>query len=91
MSNGMMDIKDVANYLKIKEQTVYRLAQSGKIPALKIGGQWKVKKEHLDRMFDEILNEKLKELKKWQLRVDKYMEQKIFEVEFWLMNGTNFQ
>ncbi|MCD6440615.1 MAG: helix-turn-helix domain-containing protein [Candidatus Marinimicrobia bacterium] len=64
MSNGMMDIKDVANYLKIKEQTVYRLAQSGKIPALKIGGQWKVKKEHLDRMFDEILNEKLKELKK---------------------------
>ncbi len=64
MSNGMMDIKDVANYLKIKEQTVYRLAQNGKIPALKIGGQWKVKKEHLDRMFDEILNEKLKELKK---------------------------
>lgn len=64
MSNGMMDIKEVANYLKIKEQTVYRLAQNGKIPALKIGGQWKVKKEHLDRMFDEILNEKLKELKK---------------------------
>ena len=64
MSNGMMDIKEVAGYLKIKEQTVYRLAQQGKIPALKIGGQWKVKKEHLDRMFDEILNEKLKEMKK---------------------------
>ena len=64
MSNGMMDIKEVAGYLKIKEQTVYRLAQNGKIPALKIGGQWKVKKEHLDRMFDEILNEKLREMKK---------------------------
>ncbi len=64
MSDGMMDIKEVADYLKIKEQTVYRLAQQGKIPALKIGGQWKLKKEHLDRMFDEILNEKLKELKK---------------------------
>ena len=64
MSNGMMDIKDVAGYLKIKEQTVYRLAQNGKIPALKIGGQWKVKKEHLDRMFDEILSEKLREMKK---------------------------
>jgi len=64
MSGGMMDIKEVADYLKIKEQTVYRLAQNGKIPALKIGGQWKVKKEHLDRMFDEILNEKLKELEK---------------------------
>jgi len=62
MSNGMMDIKDVANYLKIKEQTVYRLAQNGKIPALKIGGQWKVKKEHLDRMFDEILNRRFLKL-----------------------------
>lgn len=64
MSNGMMDIKEVASYLKIKEQTVYRLAQNGKIPALKIGGQWKVKKEHLDCMFDEILSEKLREIKK---------------------------
>lgn len=64
MSDGMMDIKEVAGYLKIKEQTVYRLAQNGKIPALKIGGQWKVKKEHLDRMFDEILSEKLREMKK---------------------------
>jgi len=60
MTNGIMDIKEVSDYLKIKEQTVYRLAQSGRIPALKIGGQWKVKKDHLDRMFDEILNEKLK-------------------------------
>ena len=56
----IMDIKEVSEYLKIKEQTVYRLAQQGKIPAVKIGGQWKVKKEHLDTMFDEILNEKLK-------------------------------
>lgn len=63
MANGIMDIKEVATYLKIKEQTVYRLVQQKKIPALKIGGQWKIKKEHLDRMFDEILNEKLRELK----------------------------
>ena len=59
-----MDIKEVSSYLKIKEQTVYRLAQTGKIPAIKIGGQWKVKKEHLDKMFDEILKEKLNEITK---------------------------
>jgi len=64
MSDGIMDIKEVSAYLKIKEQTVYRLAQTGKIPALKIGGQWKVKKEHLDKMFDEILKEKLNEISK---------------------------
>jgi excisionase family DNA binding protein len=64
MTNGFMGIKEVASYLKIKEQTVYRLLQQGKLPGLKLGGQWKVKQDHLDRMFDEILNEKLKELKK---------------------------
>ena len=63
MSNDFMTIKDVSGYLKIKEQTVYRLVQQGKIPGLKLGGQWKVKKEHLDRMFDEILTEKLKDIK----------------------------
>ena len=62
MSNGIMGIRETAKYLDMKEQTVYRLLQQRKIPALKIGGQWKVKKEHLDRMFDEILSEKLKEL-----------------------------
>ncbi|MCD6205194.1 MAG: helix-turn-helix domain-containing protein [Candidatus Marinimicrobia bacterium] len=62
MSDTIMDIKEVSNYLKIKEQTVYRLAQQGKIPALKIGGQWKIKKEHIDSMFDEILTEKLRSL-----------------------------
>jgi excisionase family DNA binding protein len=63
MTDQIMDIKEVSRYLKIKEQTVYHLAQQGKIPALKIGGQWKVKKEHIDMLFDEILNEKIKNLK----------------------------
>ncbi len=63
MSNGIMGIRETAKYLNMKEQTVYRLLQQQKIPALKIGGQWKVKKDHLDRLFDEILNTKLDELK----------------------------
>ena len=63
MSSNIMGIKEVSKYLHIKEQTVYRLVQQGKIPAIKIGGQWKIKGEHLERMFDEILNEKLEQLK----------------------------
>lgn len=63
MTDQIMGVKEIAKYLNIKEQTVYRLVQNRKLPALKIGGQWKVKKEHLDKMFDEILNEKLKEIK----------------------------
>jgi len=55
MNNGILGIKEVADYLHIKEQTVYRLVQQRKIPALKIGGQWKIKEEHLDMMFEQIL------------------------------------
>ncbi|MBH49576.1 MAG: hypothetical protein CMG69_02345 [Candidatus Marinimicrobia bacterium] len=62
MSNGILGIKEVADYLNIKEQTVYRLVQKKKIPALKIGGQWKVKETHLDMMFDKLLQEKLNEI-----------------------------
>ena len=61
MPKGIMDIKDVASYLDLKQQTVYRLVRQRKIPALKIGGQWKVKQEHLDKMFEEMLQDKLNE------------------------------
>ena len=62
MNKDILGIKDVADYLNIKEQTVYRLVQQRKIPALKIGGQWKIKGEHLDRMFEQILQGKLEEI-----------------------------
>ena len=48
MDSNIMDIKGVADYLQIKEQTVYKLVQNKKLPAIKIGGSWKVKKDHID-------------------------------------------
>lgn len=62
MSVGIMSIKEVADYLNMKEQTVYRLVQQQKIPAVKIGGQWKTKRDHIDKLFDEMLQEKLANL-----------------------------
>ena len=62
MGDGILGIKQVADFLNIKEQTVYRLVQTGKIPAVKFGGSWKVKQDHLEKMFDQILEEKIKQL-----------------------------
>jgi len=62
MQNQIMGLKETAQYLNMKEQTVYKLLQGNKIPALKIGGQWKVKKAHLDKMFDEMLQYSLEKL-----------------------------
>ncbi len=61
MSVGIMSVKEVADYLNMKEQTVYRLVQQNKITAVKIGGQWKAKKNHIDKLFDDMLQEKLQE------------------------------
>ena len=59
----IMGIKELSNYLDIREQTLYKLIQQGRIPALKIGGQWKIKSEHIEKMFEEILEQKIRELK----------------------------
>ncbi|MDY6917693.1 MAG: response regulator [Chloroflexota bacterium] len=46
--SDLMTVKEVAHYLKLNYMTVYKLAQKGRIPASKIGGNWRFKKELLD-------------------------------------------
>jgi len=35
------------------EQTIYRLSRSGRIPSIKIAGQWRFKKDVLDNWVAE--------------------------------------
>jgi len=37
MEESLITVKEVADYLKLKEQTVYLLARQNKIPSLKVG------------------------------------------------------
>ena len=46
--SDLMTVKEVAEYLKLNYMTVYHLAQKGRIPASKIGGNWRFKKDLLD-------------------------------------------
>lgn len=39
--DGVLTIKEVAEYLKVTERTIYRLAAAKKIPAFKVGGTWR--------------------------------------------------
>ena len=48
----IMTIEEVARYLSLHELTVRRLARDGEIPAFKIGRQWRVKKDLLDRWIE---------------------------------------
>jgi excisionase family DNA binding protein len=41
-------IKDVSEYLKVTERTIYRLAAAKKIPAFKVGGSWRFSRSDID-------------------------------------------
>jgi len=58
-SDEVMNIKDVSEYLKIPIATIYKLAQTGKIPAVKVGKHWRFMKKDLDRLFDKKLEDNL--------------------------------
>ncbi len=46
-------IKDVAEYLKVTERTIYRLAAAKKIPAFKVGGSWRFSRTDIDRWIQQ--------------------------------------
>jgi len=45
----ILTIKQVADYLKVTERTIYRLAAAKKIPAFKVGGTWRFSRADIDR------------------------------------------
>ena len=47
-THNLLTVKETAEYLRIPLPTVYYLVQRGKIPAIQIGGRWRVKKSTLD-------------------------------------------
>ncbi|MCK9214404.1 helix-turn-helix domain-containing protein [Acidithiobacillus sp.] len=44
----ILTIKQVAEYLKVTERTIYRLAAVKKIPAFKVGGTWRFSRADID-------------------------------------------
>lgn len=46
--NSIMTIGEVADYLKVTERTIYRLAGAKKISSFKVGGSWRFSKADID-------------------------------------------
>lgn len=45
----IMTVDEVAKYLGVHRITIYRLLQASDIPAVKLHGQWRFKKDILDQ------------------------------------------
>jgi len=48
MQENLLTAEQVARYLRVDKFTVYRLITQKKIPAFKVGNQWRFKKKLLD-------------------------------------------
>ena len=53
-----MTLEEVAAYLRLKPQTIYTWAQEKKIPAAKLGKEWRFKKSIIDEWFVQHIDEK---------------------------------
>lgn len=49
----ILTIRQVADYLKVTERTIYRLAGAKKIPAFKVGGTWRFSRADIDNWIKQ--------------------------------------
>ena len=49
----LMTVEEVADYLRVTEKTIYRLLRRGKIPATKVGRQWRFQKAAIDEWLHQ--------------------------------------
>jgi len=53
MTDQILTLKEVAQYLKLTEKTAYRLAAEKKLPGFKVGGSWRFKMSDLEAWIEE--------------------------------------
>ena len=49
MPDDVLTLKDVADYLKVTDRTIYRMVADRKIPAFKVGGSWRFRLVEIDK------------------------------------------
>jgi PTS system nitrogen regulatory IIA component len=59
--DDIMTLEEVAKYLKLKPQTIYTWAQNKKIPAAKLGKEWRFRKSVIDKWFNNHISEEFTE------------------------------
>ena len=53
MPEEILTVREVADFLKVTERTIYRLATEGQIPSFKVGGSWRFQRSNLIQWMNE--------------------------------------
>ncbi|GAB4199463.1 MAG: hypothetical protein OHK0022_19690 [Roseiflexaceae bacterium] len=54
VATTMLTVPEVAAYLKISPTTVWRHCVSGTLPAFRVGRQWRIEREDLERWIADL-------------------------------------
>lgn len=57
LDDEVLTIDDLAKYLKLKRQTIYRWAQKGNLPGAKIGKEWRFRRSVIEEWIVKTLGE----------------------------------
>jgi len=47
----LLTTKELAEYLKLTEVTIYKYANEGKIPGIKVGSRWRFNKDQINDLL----------------------------------------
>ena len=50
--DNLMTLAEVAAYLRLSKDTVYRMASRGKLPAAKVGSQWRFRRDEVEQWLE---------------------------------------
>jgi excisionase family DNA binding protein len=48
-----LTLEQIAEYLQMSTSSIYKMAQAGKIPAYKVGRQWRFKRKEIDTWVEK--------------------------------------
>jgi len=52
----LMTLEEVAVYLRLSKDTIYRMTHAGRIPASKVGNQWRFRRDDVDAWLEKNKN-----------------------------------
>ncbi|MBA4394371.1 MAG: DNA-binding protein [Desulfobacca sp.] len=54
----IMNVEEVAGWLRIPSSTIYKLCLRGEIPCIKIGKHWRFQRKHIEVWFEQKIQER---------------------------------
>lgn len=79
--NILLTVEELAKYLKIKPDTIYKKVRKGELPAIKLGKLVRFPKDLIDQWIIDQATKTMKEVKAAQKAVENRVEEAVSEVK----------